>query len=127
MEYEIIDAIRIHDCTILYGKTEAGRPPNTQVPQFFYEDGFSHDKKSNNSGHLLTGLTQPRHVAAISTATRVSQEMGFGNSQSIPPNNLVAYQIQYETVGLSGGRGFSTFVKFMTDGISLQEIQSDLL
>lgn len=49
--------------------------------------------------------------------------MGAGSGQSISPDNLVAYQTRYETAGL----GPRTRVKFMTDGILLQEIQSDLL
>ena len=59
----------------------------------------------------------------MSTAKRVAYEMGCGSGQSIPPNNLISYQTRYETAGL----GTSTQIKFMTDGILLQEIQSDLL
>ena len=134
MEYEIIDAIRSNDCTILCGETGSGK--STQVPQFLYEAGFSqrHQQQGVNSestlssankedGHLLIGITQPRRVAAVSTAKRVAYEMGCGSGQSIPPNNLISYQTRYETAGL----GTSTQIKFMTDGILLQEIQSDLL
>ncbi|KAL7542196.1 hypothetical protein ACHAXR_012458, partial [Thalassiosira sp. AJA248-18] len=181
MEYEIIDAVRNNDCTILCGETGSGK--STQVPQFLYEAGFSmadwwrrvggggggdvdggvgdvdvdgvndntttitsndqnSSSSSNNSNnskqhHLLIGITQPRRVAAISTAKRVCYEMGHGNGQSISPKNLVSYQTRYETAGLdeqqhpnssggSGGGG-TTHIKFMTDGILLQEIQSDLL
>lgn len=58
--------------------------------------------------------------------------MGHGDGQTIRSSgggkgggagNLVAYQTRYETEGL----GRSTHIKFMTDGILLQEIQSDLL
>jgi len=129
MEYEIIDAVRSKDCTILCGETGSGK--STQVPQFLYESGFSVNKKvdgdsigdNNQSNHLLIGITQPRRVAAISTAKRVCYEMGHGNGQTISNNNLVAYQTRYESAGL----GPKTHVKFMTDGILLQEIQSDLL
>jgi len=158
MEYEIIDAVRANDCTILCGETGSGK--STQVPQFLYEAGFStagwwkecgggaavseslsgdaknggdvnkagsggnnNDKDDKSSAHLLIGITQPRRVAAVSTAKRVCYEMGCGTGQSISNNNLVSYQTRYETAGL----GKSTRVKFMTDGILLQEIQSDLL
>lgn len=58
-------------------------------------------------------------------------EMGHGDGQTIRSargkdggtGNLVAYQTRYETAGL----GSATHIKFMTDGILLQEIQSDLL
>jgi len=137
MEYEIIDAIRSNDCTILCGETGSGK--STQVPQFLYEAGFSQKQQqqqqqgrdgssestsaSKKDDHLLIGITQPRRVAAVSTAKRVAYEMGCGSGQSIPPNNLISYQTRYETAGL----GSSTQIKFMTDGILLQEIQSDLL
>ncbi|KAL3823873.1 hypothetical protein ACHAXA_005455 [Cyclostephanos tholiformis] len=140
MEYEIIDAVRSNDCTILCGETGSGK--STQVPQFLYEAGFSTSswwqvlhRRSNSLGggnddcgelkssHLLIGITQPRRVAAVSTAKRVCFEMGCGDGQKISNDNLVAYQTRYETAGL----GKSTRVKFMTDGILLQEIQSDLL
>ena len=49
------------------------------------------------------------------------------NGQSIQSKankgNLVSYQTRYETAGI----GSSNRIKFMTDGILLQEIQSDLL
>jgi len=133
MEYEIIDAIRSNDCTILCGETGSGK--STQVPQFLYEAGFSQKQQqgvnsestsesaNKEDGHLLIGITQPRRVAAVSTAKRVAYEMGCGSGQSIPSNNLISYQTRYETAGL----GTSTQIKFMTDGILLQEIQSDLL
>lgn len=95
-----------------------------------YEAGFSAQAKQNEDNHLLIGITQPRRVAAVSTAKRVCYEMGHGDGQTIRSSrrgsvngNLVAYQTRYETAGL----GSATHIKFMTDGILLQEIQSDLL
>mmetsp|Transcript_35799 Transcript_35799/g.52484 ORF Transcript_35799/g.52484 Transcript_35799/m.52484 type:complete len:1193 (-) Transcript_35799:369-3947(-) len=130
MEFEIIDAVRSNDAVILCGETGSGK--STQVPQFLYEAGLTlgnNDKKSDNSedAGLLIGVTQPRRVAAVSTAKRVCYEMGEGNGQSIVgprgQGSLVAYQTRYETAGL----GKKTRVKFMTDGILLQEIRDDLL
>ena len=76
-----------------------------------------------NLGSASLLQDEPRRVAAVSTAKRVAYEMGCGSGQSIPSNNLISYQTRYETAGL----GTSTQIKFMTDGILLQEIQSDLL
>ena len=124
MEFEIMDAIRNNDVTILCGETGSGK--STQVPQFLYEGGFSVNS-SDSSKSFLIGITQPRRVAAVSTAKRVCYEVGQGDGQVIKSSgkkgNLVSYQTRYETAGL----GSETRIKFMTDGILLQEIQSDLL
>ena len=110
---------------------------STQIPQLVYESGFTLDASpggaNNQSGpkrdhKYMIGITQPRRVAAVSTAKRVSYEMGTGDGQTIKAakrseGNLVSYQTRYESAGL----GQKTAVKFMTDGILLQEIQSDLL
>jgi len=119
MEFEILDAIQSNLVTIVCGETGSGK--STQVPQFLYESGYSSTTKDGNN--LLIGMTQPRRVAAISTAKRISYEMSSGNGQTVRPNNLVSYQTRYETAGL----GKKTHIKVMTDGILLQEIQSDLL
>jgi DEAD/DEAH box helicase len=126
MEFEVMDAIRNHDVTILCSETGSGK--STQVPQFLYEYGYASD------GHVI-GITQPRRVAAVSTAKRVAYEMGTGNGSTISSRskksdgaaggtgNEVAYQTRYESAGL----GTRTRIKFMTDGLLLQEIRTDLL
>lgn len=150
MEFEILEAIRACSVTIVCAETGSGK--STQIPQYLYEHGFASTMSTSThvddtASHGMIGITQPRRVAAVSTAQRVAYEMqcttsstsnrGSGNASSgndntstsnchkIPPrsNNLVAYQTRYETAGL----GNRTRLKFMTDGILLQEIQSDLL
>lgn len=51
--------------TIVVGETGSGK--TTQLAQFLWEDGFA--------THGLIGCTQPRRVAAMSVAKRVSEEM----------------------------------------------------
>ena len=150
MEFEIVDAIRNNDVTIICGETGSGK--STQVCQFLYEAGFSsprnhhHYQQQKQVGPstndirdekpLLIGITQPRRVAAVSTAKRVCYEMGHGDGQSIRNNsknnkgdgrggtgNLVGYKTRYESAGV----GSNTNLLFATDGILLQEIQDDLL
>ena len=128
-EYEIIDSIRNNSVTIICSETGSGK--STQVPQFLYESGFTlgNAKVKGEDDGLLICVTQPRRVAAISTAKRVCYEMGYSNDggQTIQgrkgKGNTVAYQTKYESAGLRS----NTRIKFMTDGILLQEIKSDLL
>jgi len=66
----------------------------------------------------MVGITQPRRVAAVSLARRVSDEL------SSPLGDTVGYQIRYDSGHFSQAR---TKIKFMTDGILLKELESDLL
>lgn len=50
---------------VVVGETGSGK--TTQLAQFLYEDGYCQ--------HGLIGCTQPRRVAAMSVAKRVSEEM----------------------------------------------------
>jgi ATP-dependent RNA helicase DHX37/DHR1 len=124
MEFEIMDSIRNNDVTIICGETGSGK--STQVPQYVYESGMCLNEADPN-GSFLVGITQPRRVAAVSTAKRVCYEMGCGDGQIIKSagkrGNTVSYRTRYETAG----SGTDTRVQFMTDGILLQEIQTDLL
>jgi len=124
MEFEIMDSIRNNDVTIICGETGSGK--STQIPAYLYEGGMSLCP-SDPTKSFLIGVTQPRRVAAVSTAKRVCFELGQGDGQSIKGSgaigNLVAYKTRYE----SAGSGDSTRIQFMTDGILLSEIQSDLL
>ncbi len=62
------------------------------------------------------GVTQPRRIAATSVAARVAEELG------VELGREVGYQIRF-----SDRTSPATYVKFMTDGILLAEIQGDAL
>jgi pre-mRNA-splicing factor ATP-dependent RNA helicase DHX38/PRP16 len=62
---DLLRVIRDNQVIIVVGQTGSGK--TTQLTQFLYEDGYA------NQG--LIGCTQPRRVAAMSVAKRVSEEM----------------------------------------------------
>ena len=102
----IVDAIRNNDVLIIAGETGSGK--TTQVPQFLYEAGFTKDR--------LIGVTEPRRVAAIAMASRVSTEM------NLEENTIVSYQIRFDDKTKP-----ETKIKFMTDGVLLREAEKDPL
>lgn len=62
---ELMKVIRENQVIVVVGETGSGK--TTQLAQFLYEDGYCK--------HGLVGCTQPRRVAAMSVAKRVSEEM----------------------------------------------------
>lgn len=62
---QLMRAIRENQVTIVIGETGSGK--TTQLTQFLHEEGYTKNG--------LVGCTQPRRVAAMSVAKRVSEEM----------------------------------------------------
>lgn len=88
LEQRIMEAIFNNDVVICSGATGSGK--TTQIPQFLYESGFGSPQGPTPG---IIGCTQPRRVAAVSSAKRVADEMG-------KLGNQVAYQIRFDnTVG----------------------------
>ena len=77
---ELMRVIRDNQVVICVGQTGSGK--TTQLTQFLYEEGYSK--------HGLIGCTQPRRVAAMSVAKRVSEEM------EVELGGLVGYAIRFE-------------------------------
>ena len=111
-EHDIVDAINHHPITVICGETGCGK--TTQVPQFLYEAGYGDEDCLDHPGAVA--VTQPRRVAVTSTATRVAKEL------SVKLGGEVGYQVRYDK-----RVGASPRIKFMTDGVLLREIKSDLL
>lgn len=103
---QLIEAVQNYQVIIVEGETGSGK--TTQIPQYLHEAGFSKDGK-------IIGCTQPRRVAAMSVAARVSEEMGtrLGNE--------VGYTIRFEDVTTPG----KTAIKYMTDGMLLRQLLSE--
>ncbi|KMZ68149.1 ATP-dependent RNA helicase [Zostera marina] len=93
---QLLEAINNHQVLVIVGETGSGK--TTQIPQYLHEAGFTERGK--------VGCTQPRRVAAMSVAARVSQEMG------IKLGHEVGYSIRFEDCTSD-----KTVVKYMTDGI----------
>jgi len=107
-EQKIMEAIYNNPTVVIWGATGSGK--TTQVPQFLYEAGFG-TRSSSTPG--MIGVTQPRRVAAVSMAKRVSDELGGVQGK-------VSYQIRFESSASD-----KTAIKFMTDGILIREIAND--
>ncbi|XP_076455055.1 pre-mRNA-splicing factor ATP-dependent RNA helicase DHX16-like [Babylonia areolata] len=102
---DLIAAIREHQVLIIEGETGSGK--TTQIPQYLHHAGFNKDGKK-------VGCTQPRRVAAMSVAARVSEEMGW------KLGNQVGYSIRFEDCTSE-----RTILKYMTDGMLLREFLSE--
>ena len=111
-EHDIVDAINTNPIVVICGETGCGK--TTQVPQFLYEAGYGDPECAAHPGAVA--VTQPRRVAVTSTAARVAAEL------NVPLGGDVGYQVRYDK-----RVGDEPRVKFMTDGILLREIQSDVL
>ncbi|XP_006647859.1 ATP-dependent RNA helicase DEAH13 [Oryza brachyantha] len=112
MEQEMMEAIYENSVVILCGETGCGK--TTQVPQFLYEAGFGTSNRADRKG--IIGITQPRRVAVLATARRVSYELGLKLGKE------VGFQVRHDKMV-----GSKCSIKFMTDGILLREVQSDFL
>jgi pre-mRNA-splicing factor ATP-dependent RNA helicase DHX38/PRP16 len=97
---ELLTVIRENQAIIVVGETGSGK--TTQLTQFLYEDGYG--KRG------MIGCTQPRRVAAMSVAKRVSEEM------EVKLGSTVGYAIRFEDCTSK-----DTVIKYLTDGILLRE------
>lgn len=77
---ELLRVIRDNQVVIVVGETGSGK--TTQLTQFLHEDGYSK--------FGMIGCTQPRRVAAMSVAKRVSEEM------EVELGSTVGYAIRFE-------------------------------
>lgn len=92
---EILTAVRNHQIVIVIGETGSGK--TTQIPQFFLD---APDLLKSNQ---LIGVTQPRRIAAITIAQRVSDER----------STILGQEIGY-TVRFDDCTADRTRVKYMT-------------
>ncbi|MCG8966739.1 ATP-dependent RNA helicase HrpA [Streptomyces sp. CL12-4] len=101
----IAEAIRDHQVVIVAGETGSGK--TTQIPKICVELG--------RGVRGMIGHTQPRRIAARTVAERVADEL------DTPLGEAVGWKVRFtDQVNPD-----ATFIKLMTDGILLAEIQTD--
>ncbi|KAA0179958.1 ATP-dependent RNA helicase HrpA [Cupriavidus gilardii] len=100
---ETADAAEGNDATETADAPEGGRTAGGK------------DGQARRQGGLI-GHTQPRRIAATSTAKRIAQELGS------PVGEHVGYQVRFNDTMSPGAS-----IKLMTDGILLAETQTDPL
>ena len=101
---EIIRAIKRHSIVIISGETGCGK--STQLPKMCLDAG------QGVAGKI--GCTQPRRIAAVTIAHRISEELGETLGRS------VGYKIRFDDKTPR-----QACIKIMTDGMLLAETQSD--
>jgi pre-mRNA-splicing factor ATP-dependent RNA helicase DHX15/PRP43 len=102
---DLEEKVRNNQIVIIEGETGSGK--TTQIPQFLLPLLAVPGKKA-------IACTQPRRVAAMSIAKRVSEEM------DVEMGMQVGYTIRFEDCTNS-----NTILKFMTDGMLLREAMTD--
>ncbi|XVF79552.1 hypothetical protein PTKIN_Ptkin14bG0232400 [Pterospermum kingtungense] len=101
---DLLQVIRENQVVVVVGETGSGK--TTQLTQYLHEDEYTVNG--------IVGCTQPRRVAAMSVAKRVSEEM------ETELGDKVGYAIRFEDV-----TGPNTIIKYMTDGVLLRETLKD--
>jgi len=101
---EIAELIRNNQVVVIAGDTGSGK--TTQLPKICLDAGLGR--------RGMIGHTQPRRLAALSVATRIADELGPVAGRG------VGSQVRFDDRS-----GPETYLKLMTDGILLAEIQAD--
>ena len=105
-QQELAEAIATNQVTIVCGETGSGK--TTQLPQLCIDLGLA------DLG--MIGHTQPRRIAAQSVCNRIAEEL------KSEVGAAVGYKIRFGDHTSSKG-----YIKLMTDGILLAEVQNDRL
>ncbi len=102
---DLVKAVSENRCVVVTGETGCGK--TTQLPQYLLEN-------VKTFGNGVIGVTQPRRMAAISVAHRVSRE------QNCTIGHRVGYQVRFDDSTTP-----DTKIKYMTDGCLLRELLDD--
>lgn len=124
----IREALRNHDVLVISGETGSGK--STQVPQILLSESWCKSTPVQSKGLESPGkqetkvggciaVTQPRRIAATTLARRVAAEVGtpLGSSSRA---SQVGYSVRFDH-----NAGPNTRIKFLTEGMLLQEMLRD--
>lgn len=121
-QHDLRQALREANILVMLGETGSGK--STQIGQFLVSEPWirKHKIKDFKTGReVLVGgciaITQPRRVAAVNLARRVAQEMG------VHLGDEVGYRVRFD----NKSNPEKTRIKFLTDGMLLQEMLHDPL
>lgn len=103
---KISKTISENQVVIIAGETGSGK--TTQIPKICMELGRGVEG--------IIGHTQPRRIAARTVATRIAQEL------DTKLGNVIGYKVRFNDLVSD-----TSYVKLMTDGILLAEMQNDRL
>jgi len=106
----IMEALEANQVIIVCGETGSGK--TTQLPKICLAMG----RGRINGSKRFIGHTQPRRIAATSTAKRIADELGT------PIGQDVGYQVRF-----TDKTSPTASIKLMTDGILLAQTQKDPL
>ncbi len=101
---DIASALASRQVIVVCGETGSGK--STQLPKLCLSLG--------RGIRGMIGHTQPRRIAARTIASRIAEELGVGVGQE------VGFKVRFRN-----HVGPATYIKLMTDGILLAEIESD--
>ncbi len=101
---ELKKTIAEHQVVIVCGETGSGK--TTQLPQICLDLGLADQGK--------IGHTQPRRLAARAVTSRIAEEL------KTKPGEAVGYKVRFNDTTRP-----NSYIKLMTDGILLAEIQGD--
>ena len=109
----IVESVVSNEVTLISSETGSGK--STQIPQFLLKSRQRFKRQLNSNNSFKMCITQPRRVAAISLATRVSTELG---EESV--GGTVGYRVRFDE-----SCSEQTSMLFLTDGMLVREAVLD--